>query len=209
MSILYRITYVDRKGFVTNEWHPTMMTGELRVQELDVLGMESIDIEEVDVPWDHLADLIHWLNNNPNSPNIKDGTMSTIYPHPETACGEPVMHGLNPATMKPYPPQRAAAARCESEPIAGSAPAGALAWQDVPKPSALDNQVGGDHYRKHGDYQPWEVLRHWLTPDEFRGFMKGQAIVYLARERDKGGDEDVSKAEHYLRGLLELAPQKE
>lgn len=72
--------------------------------------------------------------------------------------------------------------------------------------SALADQVGGDHYRKLADYQPWEVLRRWLTPEEFRGYMKGQAIAYLARERDKGGDQDVAKAEHYLRGLLELMP---
>lgn len=70
--------------------------------------------------------------------------------------------------------------------------------------SALDKQVGGDHYKKLGAYQPWEVLRRWLTPEEFRGYMKGQAIAYLARERDKGGDDDIAKAEHYLAGLREL-----
>lgn len=71
-------------------------------------------------------------------------------------------------------------------------------------PSALDTQVGGDHYKKLGDYQPWEVLRHWLTPEEFRGYMKGTAIAYLARERDKGGMQDIAKAAHTLTGLTEL-----
>ena len=70
--------------------------------------------------------------------------------------------------------------------------------------SALDTQVGGDHYKKLGAYQPWEVLRHWLTPEEFRGYMKGTAIAYLARERDKGGMQDISKAGHTLDGLVEL-----
>ena len=70
--------------------------------------------------------------------------------------------------------------------------------------SALDTQVGGDHYKKLGDYQPWEVLRHWLTPEEFRGYMKGTAIAYLAREQDKGGTLDIKKAYHTLQGLLEL-----
>ncbi len=70
--------------------------------------------------------------------------------------------------------------------------------------SALDTQVGGDHYKKLGDYQPWEVLRHWLTPEEFRGYMKGTAIAYLARERDKGGMMDVGKAAHTLQALVEL-----
>lgn len=68
----------------------------------------------------------------------------------------------------------------------------------------LNEQVGGDHFRKHGAYQPWEVLRRWLTPEEMRGYMKGSAIVYLARERDKNGDEDIAKAEHYLKAMREL-----
>lgn len=79
----------------------------------------------------------------------------------------------------------------------------------VENPAAvLSEQVGGDHYSKLGMYQPWEVLRHWLTPEEFRGFMKGNAIVYLARERDKGGDQDIAKAAHTLRGQLELGGSK-
>jgi hypothetical protein len=70
--------------------------------------------------------------------------------------------------------------------------------------SALDVQEGGDHYKKLGEYQPWEVLRRWLTPEEFRGYMKGTAIAYLAREQDKGGMLDIKKAGHTLQGLVEL-----
>lgn len=70
--------------------------------------------------------------------------------------------------------------------------------------SVLDIQEGGDHYKKLGAYQPWEVLRRWLTPEEFRGYMKGTAIAYLAREQDKGGMLDIKKATHTLRGLTEL-----
>ena len=75
---------------------------------------------------------------------------------------------------------------------------------DVGQPSALDIQEGGDHYKKLGAYQPWEVLRRWLTPEEFRGYMKGTAIAYLAREQDKGGMLDIKKAGHTLQGLVEL-----
>lgn len=71
-------------------------------------------------------------------------------------------------------------------------------------PSVLDIQEGGDHYKKLGAYQPWEVLRRWLTPEEFRGYMKGTAIAYLAREQDKGGMLDIKKAGHTLQGLVEL-----
>ena len=71
-------------------------------------------------------------------------------------------------------------------------------------PSVLGIQEGGDHYKKLGAYQPWEVLRRWLTPEEFRGYMKGTAIAYLAREQDKGGMLDIRKAGHTLQGLVEL-----
>lgn len=87
------------------------------------------------------------------------------------------------------------------------APEPSMGWfakDNPPSDSALESQVGGDHYKKLGKYQPWLVLKEWLTPEEFRGYMKGQAIAYLARERDKGGDQDIAKAEHYLRGLLEM-----
>ena len=69
---------------------------------------------------------------------------------------------------------------------------------------ADDVQVGGDHYKRHGDHQPWNVLRTWLTPEEYRGWIKGNAIVYLARERQKGGDLDIGKAEHFLHKLNEV-----
>lgn len=70
--------------------------------------------------------------------------------------------------------------------------------------SVLGTQVGGNHYKKMGHYQPWEVLKQWLSPEEFRGYMKGTAIAYLAREQEKGKDTDVGKAAHTLEALLEM-----
>lgn len=70
--------------------------------------------------------------------------------------------------------------------------------------SALNKQEGGNHYKKLGQYQPWEVLSKWLTPDELRGFAKGTVVAYLARERDKGGMQDIRKALHTLEIYLEL-----
>jgi len=72
--------------------------------------------------------------------------------------------------------------------------------------SADATQVGGDHYKAMGDFQPWNVLMHWLTPEEYRGWQKGNAIVYLARERAKGGNQDIAKAGHHLQKLLEVQP---
>jgi hypothetical protein len=83
-------------------------------------------------------------------------------------------------------------------------------WPSSPevKPSALENQEGGDHYKKLDEYQPWLVAKHWSTPEEFRGFMKLTAITYLAREGDKGGDLDIRKALHTLQALIELGGLK-
>ena len=74
--------------------------------------------------------------------------------------------------------------------------------------SALDTQHGGDHYKKLGDYQPWQVPKAWLTPEEFKGYMKGTAIAYLAREVDKGGDLDINKAAHTLQAFLEMRDER-
>lgn len=67
---------------------------------------------------------------------------------------------------------------------------------------ASNNQIGGTHYKDMGDYQPWDVLQHWLTPEEYRGYQKGVAIAYLARERAKGGDQDLRKALHHLQKMV-------
>lgn len=69
--------------------------------------------------------------------------------------------------------------------------------------SANDRQEGGDHYASLGIYQPWDVLKAWLTEEEYRGWQKGNAIVYIARERQKGGDLDIKKALHHLEKLTE------
>ena len=69
--------------------------------------------------------------------------------------------------------------------------------------SALDTQVGGSHYKDMA-IQPWQAMEAWLTADEYRGYHKGVAIAYLARERDKGGIDDIKKAIHHLQRLVEI-----
>lgn len=77
-----------------------------------------------------------------------------------------------------------------------------------PEKSAKDVQIGGDHYKKLGHHQPWEVLASWMTPVELRGYMKGTVIAYLAREQDKGGDTDVAKACHTMQLWEEVRKDK-
>lgn len=71
----------------------------------------------------------------------------------------------------------------------------------VPKAKAndpLNNQIDGEHYKQLGDAQPWKIFPKWFTPEELRGYVKGEVIVYLCRERDKGGIKDIRKAHHVL-----------
>lgn len=74
--------------------------------------------------------------------------------------------------------------------------------QPKPKQPANDYQVGGDHYQKL-KIQPWDAMRAWFSADEWRGYIKGAVISYLARERSKGGDLDIQKATHCLTKLME------
>ena len=85
---------------------------------------------------------------------------------------------------------------------------GKVAASPAPATSALNSQVGGEHYKKLGAYQPWEVLAKWLTPEELKGFAKGTVIAYLAREADKGGRQDIEKSMHTLQLYLELSAKE-
>jgi hypothetical protein len=67
---------------------------------------------------------------------------------------------------------------------------------------ANDLQVGGDHY-KSKKIQPWEAMEAWMNQDEFRGFLRGNAIKYLAREKGNDKVTDIKKAMHYMKKLLE------
>ena len=63
-------------------------------------------------------------------------------------------------------------------------------------------QVGGDHYRSKA-IQPWDAMESWMSPEQFKGFLRGNAIKYLARCDDKGGIEDIKKAAHYIAKMTE------
>lgn len=59
-----------------------------------------------------------------------------------------------------------------------------------------------------------DAIESALTPDEYRGFIKGTVMRYAWREKHKGGNQDLAKAQWYIARLLaikpeELAPPKE
>lgn len=60
-----------------------------------------------------------------------------------------------------------------------------------------------DHYGGDTPYEVIKVLEAWFSPDEFIGFLKGNAIKYMARHREKGGAEDLQKAAWYTKRLAE------
>lgn len=51
---------------------------------------------------------------------------------------------------------------------------------------------------RHGGIECIDAIRAALTPEEFRGFCKGNVLKYLWRERQKGGDGDLAKAQDYI-----------
>jgi len=53
------------------------------------------------------------------------------------------------------------------------------------------------HYNQ-GGIECIEAIRAALTPEEFRGFCKGNALKYIWRERHKNRDIDLGKANWYL-----------
>lgn len=66
------------------------------------------------------------------------------------------------------------------------------------------DQIGGLHYHKL-NIQPWHAMESWMTQEQFEGFLRGNAIKYLARAGKKGDAlEDVKKAQHYLIKLIEV-----
>jgi hypothetical protein len=64
-------------------------------------------------------------------------------------------------------------------------------------------QVGGEHYQNKA-VQPWDAMQAWMTDEQFKGFLWGNVIKYIARWQDKGGIEDLRKARHYMDKLIEV-----
>jgi Protein of unknwon function (DUF3310) len=71
--------------------------------------------------------------------------------------------------------------------------------RDIKPTGANAEQVGGDHYKKHGVLQHWDVVAHFKLD-----YMQGQILRYVMRWRDKNGIEDLRKAAHYLQKYIEI-----
>ena len=56
------------------------------------------------------------------------------------------------------------------------------------------------HYTA-GGIECIDAIQAALTPEEFRGYCKGNALKYVWRERHKGGAESLAKAQWYLKRM--------
>ena len=59
------------------------------------------------------------------------------------------------------------------------------------------------HYAA-GSVECIDAIEAQMTPEEFRGYLKGNVVKYLWRERKKGGKESLKKARWYLNKLIDL-----
>lgn len=62
-----------------------------------------------------------------------------------------------------------------------------------------DNVNSPNHYKLTGlDVEVIDVIRASMSPEEFKGYCKGNVIKYVTRENKKNGMEDLRKAKKYL-----------
>lgn len=66
-----------------------------------------------------------------------------------------------------------------------------------------NDSINPNHY-VFGGIETIEYLKAKLTPEEYRGFLKGNVLKYVSREAEKNGEEDLKKAKWYLNKLIEV-----
>ncbi len=70
------------------------------------------------------------------------------------------------------------------------------------KLGVCDNVNHPKHYTS-GGIECVQAIEAALTEEEFRGFLKGNIIKYIWRERLKNGWEDLAKARFWLNKLVD------
>ena len=64
------------------------------------------------------------------------------------------------------------------------------------------------HYNQ-GPIECIDAMQQILTPEEFRGFLKGNVFKYLWREKGKNGIEDLRKGKDYYDRLIQSFDESE
>ena len=72
----------------------------------------------------------------------------------------------------------------------------------------MDNVNHPSHYTE-GKIECIEYIEDKLTDEEYRGYIKGNVLKYITREKHKNGDEDLKKAKWYLDRLVNRLEESE
>jgi len=62
----------------------------------------------------------------------------------------------------------------------------------------MSDPVNSPPHYNQGAVECIEAIKSALSPEEFRGYLKGNALKYIWREKLKGGVQDIAKALWYL-----------
>lgn len=66
----------------------------------------------------------------------------------------------------------------------------------------MKDEVNSPEHYTSGGIECIDAIEAALTPEEFRGYLKGNIMKYVWRERKKGGAQSIAKAKWYLNRLL-------
>ena len=80
-----------------------------------------------------------------------------------------------------------------------------LNFEEAPKSDAVNHP---SHYNRYSR-EVIESIKGLCTPEEFRGYLKGNIIKYSARYSDKGGLQDIDKLAKYTQFLKEFEIEME
>ena len=78
-------------------------------------------------------------------------------------------------------------------------------WATKPyRPDLQPDLVNHPPHYTDGSIECIDAIEAQLTPEEYRGYLKGNIAKYAWRERHKGGTESLRKARFYLNRLIEF-----
>ena len=67
----------------------------------------------------------------------------------------------------------------------------------------LDDPVNKPTHYNHAGIECIDAIRAALTPEEYKGYIKGNNIKYIWRECYKNGEQDLRKANWYMNHYLD------
>jgi hypothetical protein len=66
----------------------------------------------------------------------------------------------------------------------------------------MNDKINPSHY-KQGKIECIDAIESSMSKEEFMGYLKGSVIKYNWRYKDKGGLEDLKKAQWFLNKMIE------